>query len=156
MAAWNQVKGYFKVVKDCGNAANTNCIPVYQTLVGAASNYGDSRSLEVKTVLADGVILDFVDYPGNCTEDRSKSDVTPLKNVCASLLVDTNGAKPPNRMGRDAFHFYLLNNGAVVPLGTQDDTASAATYCVNDPNATGPDNGSSCGARVLEEGAINY
>ena len=44
------------------------------------------------------------------------SDVN--RDVYASAIVDVNGIRKPNQIGRDVFYFAILNDGRVLPYGT--------------------------------------
>ncbi len=84
----------------------------------------------------------------------------------ADLLIDINGPKNPNTLGRDGFRFILGNNGTVYPDGSQ---ISSEITCGGDPNrcywrtstlssykCTLNGDGYGCAGRVLEEDAMNY
>lgn len=75
---------------------------------------------------------------------------------CANIVIDTNGYKPPNTLGRDVFFMYLTEIG-IVPRGTHNDrsvTSPNIYGCYND--SVTPGYGEGCPARVLKENAINY
>ena len=65
--------------------------------------------------------------------------------ICAYIFVDVNGQKAPNMWGRDAFRFYLTENG-LFPTG--------CSY--NKNNCKSGDSGIPCTCVALREGAMNY
>ena len=79
--------------------------------------------------------------------------------VYADFYIDTNGFKPPNRVGRDIFFFFMSNKGKLYPYGLQSpllqnfDTDHYTVACT-DNNIT---DGKACAARVVKDGfKINY
>ena len=67
------------------------------------------------------------------------------KRIRIAFIVDVNGAKKPNQIGRDIFWFVLYNNGKLLPYDTND---------TSDCNINGK--GYSCAARIINEGKMNY
>jgi len=100
---WNAIKPYLKVMRDCGSTVSSGCIENYSSLMNVISMYGDSFNYGTKSILADGVALQIVDYPNNCTTDRSSTNSTPLHDVCGYFILDFNGKSLPNKLGRDVF-----------------------------------------------------
>ena len=91
---------------------------------------------------------------------------TKLTTSVAYLDIDINGAKKPNRWGRDFFEFQVSDEGIVIPEGGKDysvfrngnlDSMWNSKYmswgCK--PETTSP-KGWGCGARVIEEGGMYY
>ena len=91
---------------------------------------------------------------------------TKLTTSVAYLDIDINGAKKPNRWGRDFFEFQVSDEGIVIPEGGKDysvfrngnlDSMWNSQYmswgCK--PETTSP-RGWGCGARVIEEGGMYY
>ena len=91
---------------------------------------------------------------------------TKLTTSVAYLDIDINGAKKPNRWGRDFFEFQVSDEGIVIPEGGKDysvfrngnlDSMWNSQYmswgCK--PETTSP-KGWGCGARVIEEGGMYY
>lgn len=68
-------------------------------------------------LLKDGTFLRFYSY-ADCSNNGVKA--------CGTVIVDINGLKGPNMLGKDFFQFYITNpsNGAysILPMGTQGDT----------------------------------
>ncbi|MEE3349689.1 MAG: type II secretion system protein [Candidatus Gastranaerophilaceae bacterium] len=89
------------------------------------------------------------------------------KGIAGYLVVDINGVKNPNTIGRDIFIFLIGNNGVVYPRGSHggseiDTMGSSAdqyywrTTTKSDYSCRGNSRGHGCAARVLEEDAMNY
>ncbi len=66
-----------------------------------------------------------------------------------AFMVDINGAKAPNQIGKDVFAFVLTENG-VVPAGK--DTGSSKCYS----GSTGTYAGYDCASKVLRTGSTQY
>ncbi len=91
---------------------------------------------------------------------------TKLTTSVAYLDIDINGAKKPNRWGRDFFEFQVSDEGIVIPEGGKDYSVfrngnldsmwnSQYLYWGCKPETTSP-KGWGCGARVIEEGGMYY
>lgn len=162
ITAWNALKTYFGIAKDCGVAAGEGCLAkgvTYKRLNGDNYLLLDNQTTRSKGVLIDGIALSFYDYAGNCINDNSRSNSGPMFNVCASLFVDINGQTGPNQVGRDLFAFYVTKQG-IFPQGNSDDVSysSVAGEPECDPAAALADGGYGygCTAKILLEGAVNY
>ena len=90
-----------------------------------------------------------------------------MKGSMGEFLIDINGSKNPNTVGRDIFQLNVGNVGGVYPLGSHATseltngnpdqsywrTATNELYtCKSD----GVSSGYGCAARVLEEGKMDY
>ena len=62
------------------------------------------------------------------------------------MIVNLNGNKPPNKVGRDVFIFVLTDEKGVIPPNSQ----------VNSNCQVASSGGQTCAARVMQDGAINY
>ncbi|MBR6163592.1 prepilin-type N-terminal cleavage/methylation domain-containing protein [bacterium] len=125
---------------DAGCWASGN---VYTTLSGAPYTDINTYGTYGKFVLSDGVavsVYDSVYEACNYNWDNGHDD-------CALIMVDLNGAKKPNRIGRDVFEFVIKENG-LKPLGCNGGATWA--ICSKDYGGEG------CACKVLREGAMNY
>ena len=123
-------KNHINIIKDCGTGAGCN------------SHGIDNRSDLYKVIFADGMYAWFSPGAENCS-----TSAYGLRNLCASIQVDVNGAKGPNEWGRDLFSFGLKENG-LYPAGC-DDTMN---YKCGDAGASN----ASCACQVIRENAMNY
>jgi len=74
---------------------------------------------------------------------------------CGKVYLDVNGFKPPNRVGRDIFKFYIYNAG-LTASGTAL-TPSEKNYNTScNPAIVSTNSGAGCAGRVLTEGSMNY
>ena len=82
-----------------------------------------------------------------------QADTSDNNAIIASILIDTNGIKNPNRFGQDIFLFGLANNGVLVPAGSQAyyDSEDINPQSVVNGCANAPGNGISCAARVMAD-----
>ncbi|MDR1327659.1 MAG: prepilin-type N-terminal cleavage/methylation domain-containing protein [Heliobacteriaceae bacterium] len=142
---------YLNIIKDCGCAQYGNgCwskdITKALTGVNAAYTRG-ANSIGVNScnvTLADGTNLSFDFW------DANNLGVTSSRAV-PHILIDVNGNKKPNMMGRDVFTFVLTaESNRLLPAGIDNGSANCIT--------TGSSNiaGNQCAAKVLYEGKINY
>ena len=95
-AANNFIETYFKIVQKC-EASLTPCfVPVEEmrTLNGAEAEYG--HAVKNSYVLSSGAAIRFDYYSSHI-----------------SVLVDINGVKGPNIVGRDIFYMALYPDGRV-------------------------------------------
>ena len=148
--ALNMMAPYLKITKNCG--VNPGCFPdvVYKTLGGGNNPNYNTDNIRAKAIMADGMLFAILARSGDCTDSRGPSQI--LANTCAQILVDTNGAKPPNTLGLDTFYFYLSKYG-VIPIGTQEDTFyTFPSSC--DKSNSGKSNG--CAAWILFSGNMDY
>lgn len=147
---------YYKASKDCGITTNQFCWPD-----SVANHYDGSGNIinkntdatHYKFMTNDGMSMAIVNYSTNCT---TTSGTGPLaSSVCAIFSIDVNGAKGPNRNGRDNFAFRLVNDGRVFMIGTEYDSYPYATNC-NPAIAAGTSN-SYCAGKIQAEGwQMNY
>ncbi len=144
--------------------------PSIKALGGEYANPGISIGGAPYTfITADGQFVAIIDnYPGNC--DQMPNADSKLRNFCSNVVfVDVNGPKGPNISGRDAFGFYLGNDGLLYPysgydMGTLYGAPDSiwkldSTACGTPGSSKIDDNvgGNGCAARIMEEGwQMNY
>lgn len=129
LAAWNALKPYLKVIKDCGTQTNQGCFTPninYLWLNKSNASYDYLGNLDnmnmAKGILADGISIWIDDYADNCITDRTDgSGTSPLSNACAQLIIDINGNKNPNQSGKDTFFWYIAKNGGLYANGSLND-----------------------------------
>ena len=139
---YNMYKKYTAGTKECGTG--TECLTQLETGKGfkylnsnSTLNWYNSDPSRYKLVLADGTQVMFGYYRSDCQQTNWGSN-----KYCAEILVDVNGNKKPNTLGRDAFAFVVRENG-LFPAGCGYEA------CVNS-------SGIGCACKVLREGAMNY
>lgn len=99
--------GYEEVYGSCWNlAADTT------DFIGEAGNYDEQ---EYALVLSSGA---FLNMGWRWSADCSYFTGSETLRWCSSILVDVNGFKGPNRMGKDIFGMRILEN-RVVAFGAQ-------------------------------------
>ena len=136
----------------------------YRTFEGGPVTSGDqavpvtdpnnARTFGYKYLLVDGTAINIFNT-GQCTPDPT--------SVCASVQVDLNGIKPPNKTGRDFFHFAIMGNGTIYPaggnrFGTNMSWKGTMVYnCTNPLQGDGPEYAAGCAGRIMDEGwQMNY
>lgn len=161
-SGWNALKKYLNLTKDCGTATGGTCWAneMYLYLNGQNDRDFNNVGSTGRGITQDGASIYYV-AKAYCTYNRSMTNSGPLYNSnCAIISVDVNGYKPPNRLGRDVFGWYIMNNGTVYPMGGLDDiysgcSPSSSDISVDDNNGA-PGYGLGCTAKVIKEGKINY
>lgn len=114
---------YLKITKYCSNNAE-NCVPdmyYYPDMKIYMNLNSDTRT--GKAILSDGNLFMVRTRAKNCNDtDSYLEDVYDPKfeNYCAWILIDINGMKKPNALGRDVFAFNLYSTG-VYPSGLPND-----------------------------------
>ena len=86
--AWNALKPYFNVTKNCGTDAGQGCFPkgvMYKYLNGGDRYIVDDQPF-AKASLVDGASIWMHDYGGNCNSNNSKSNKDPLSHACGDFL----------------------------------------------------------------------
>jgi len=93
--------------------------------------------------------------------------IGPNYSAHGNAVIDVNGDKEPNLLGRDIFMFQTHTNGTLIPYGSaQYDTtycgaSGSCTYGSDNKSAYGCDPadtpGNGCAGRVIDEGwVMNY
>ena len=134
-SVYNMYKKYLNSAKEC--AADTKCM-----LADRSMNYGGWSADRIDTrklVLADGI---YVVIDSSVSNKCARSSNGYANDFCTWIGVDLNGAKKPNKWGRDFFVFILKENG-LYPAGCDFDINS---YCP----------GVGCACRVIREGKMDY
>jgi prepilin-type N-terminal cleavage/methylation domain-containing protein len=111
--------------------------------------------------LNDGNLVWFIQVSKDCSNSSTWSLDTsnpnnPFNYVCSLLIIDVNGFKSPNRMGRDIFEILLTARGfhAIGEQGSYYGKSQNWSRCtLNSGNTT---NGASCFARIMDEGGMKY
>lgn len=152
----NILSPILKIVKNCGVATNSDCYPSsgYTAENGTTNILSDGST--GKAVLADGSTVYTYIYNGACNYGMGSGS---LQNACGEISVDINGRKGPNKLGVDAFIFYLTKNG-ISPVGTALDTAfSFDGFCKDKSKGLIEGmgyNGAGCTAWVLYNENMDY
>ena len=134
------------VVKKCNS---NSCFPDYSSYKRLGGDSFDNMGQDKSAILADGQILGYLFVNGVWSVDK----LSPLfglteddtRNAIGRVIIDVNGNKPPNVMGRDVFFFVLVNGKGIIPAGAD-----------NSANCNKNNYGYTCTAKVLRENAMNY
>lgn len=113
---WNAFVQNVNAVKVCSKDNGSECFAQkdYKKPDGSVWTVTESYSL----IFADGMILNYIntDHDGG-SYGLSEEDT---KNLLARFVVDINGRKGPNMIGRDGFLFYLVKGKGIVPGYTEE------------------------------------
>lgn len=148
---------YLKVTKYCSNRTE-NCVPdmyYYPDMKTYMNLNSDTRT--GKAVLADGTIFMVRTRAKNCDDNTIAVEQIKdqkFKNYCAWMLVDINGFKKPNALGRDLFAFNLFSSG-VYPAGVPNDKILSFEELCKDITQGGS-RGFGCTAWVIYNENLDY
>lgn len=158
---------YLKVAKNCGTSTGCFAGNISYNIDGSGpryNNYRDTAGPFYKFVTADGMNVLLVSFSSNCEDGNSTGVTNNMQQFCGYIIVDVNGDKSPNNLGRDIFGFSITNGRGPIlyPQGGSDDGDNCPW---NDPDCTGsieaPTSwncsaknplGGQCAGRVIEEG----
>ena len=130
-------KKYMDFSKSCGLNINTCYYENnWKSLNNNSYFHHFSGGNSYYNILKDGTFVKF-----------SKGDSTycTTSNSPMTVIVNLNGNKPPNKVGRDVFLFFLTNEkGLIAPNKNVDSNCQVSS------------SGASCAGKVLQDGAINY
>lgn len=96
---------------------------------------------EYGVMLMDGTYINF-----SSVGARTSADGVVVYTV---FIVDVNGAKNPNRLGKDTFLIELGDNGKIILGGDKRSGYSEEDYC--NAEKPSPTNGYGCTAKMLRE-----
>lgn len=129
------------VTKKCNSSADCYGVSISDGTVYKQLNNVAWRPLDGKTVItADGQIFSYA-----FSESTDGIPDEDAANEIGRIIVDVNGLKGPNVVGRDVFLMFVVNGKGLVPKGT------TSTNTCNKNNS-----GGTCAGRVLKENAMNY
>ena len=151
--ARNDFKNFFRnklsYIKDCPASTSTECW--HQTNnwfnLSGAKKGGTYWQTKPGLILSNGDLVGFDSFSLGCN-----ATYTPNSDACAEITVDINGFKPPNTIGKDIFSVWVLNNGNIIPFGTQGDRNSNPTggyYTPCDLSLNPNSSGQNCSADYL-------
>ncbi len=135
-------KPKLKILKEC--AATAGCFEQTPVKHLNDNQSGDWNNLNYyKIILADGTQVMFNDViSADC--DLNNNINRGSIDYCTDIIVDINGTKPPNRIGRDIFDFVLKEKG-IEPAG-----CDIENLCNKNSS------GHACTCKIIRENAINY
>ena len=140
-AVFNMYKKYLSHTKTCEPNVAGCFDDTYKHLrLTTSPNFNIARRYAF--ILSDGseiILRTGGDFNNSCSNLSAGSN-----DVCQNILVDVNGRKGPNIVGKDVFGFVLKQDG-LHPMGCDYDGE-----CINSSDGWG------CACKVLREGAINY
>jgi prepilin-type N-terminal cleavage/methylation domain-containing protein len=137
---FNKFSQYLNDIKVCISSTNNNCIKTPKYLSGAPYASIDSFIKDARSsifMLANGSVFLIRWHDGSCTFPTNN-------NKCGWMLVDVNGDKGPNTIGKDVY-FICIKSNKILPFG-----ANGTDYVgVNDCNSQGQ--GMSCASLYLTQ-----
>lgn len=120
------------VIKSCGSA--TGCLYTTATKkyngLGMAANFElnaspPSTPYSGKAIMTDGAMIIIKNGTDKCTWNSGTGPL--LNSVCGYIVVDLNGANPPNTYGKDIFQFFVAKTG-IYPQGGNGDGSDCSNW----------------------------
>jgi len=164
----NALKKYIKISKDCGmnkydkNDERTKCWSNAVAFKYNGGSRGDMNALYnslYSFITADGFSVYLYAYDCTLNEANEATNLN-LNQACARMIIDVNGLKGPNNIGRDIFWFYITNGKgpALYPDGGSEWQYNGSPSNWSDPDGNplrcqiGDPNGQYCAGRIIEQG----
>ena len=121
---YNKLKGvimpYFKVIKDCGAGHEAvSSDPECGMINSSNINNRKSNYKNYNGAILDPALFDdgqFILSDGSIIFIENMADAS----FAVYISVDVNGAIRPNQYGHDLFTFQLMNDGKILPMGSQE------------------------------------
>lgn len=133
----NLYKAKFSIAKDCTDGVIKECFANKYFDLSNLTDFGNFNTnpelANTNFIINNGMTIGFK-WTGNSFSDRYYM-----------FFVDINNAKLPNQWGKDTFLFYYDKNKKIVRTPTE--------YIANCVSSS---TGTSCSAKIIQEGAINY
>ena len=138
-------KKYFNIAQYCGSKNNNSCFPneFYYLNGQKVPTSSSGSSNRAYYGLSDGTALAF-----EATIDKSGGDD---KCFCI-FLVDINGKKRPNTIGKDIFELRVFNDGKLDFSWMYWDRKALVSTQRYACNKNAVDAGYACGALILQDG----
>lgn len=140
---------YLKIIKKCDNKPGCWAKST-KSLTGQTAQYSGNEYLGVNFInfiTADGMNIVFDFAPDSLRTYYGLPN--EMTNKFIVFIVDVNGNKPPNTIGRDIFCF-ALSKTKLIPFGIEDNSKNCDKTIKNNYSGYG------CTYKVLQEEAINY
>lgn len=128
---------------ECWHSSSNTMVDLAGDPLPAGSPFSNSTDISQGLILSDGSLITFYADTDNC------DDTSLTIPSCGEIVVDTNGFKKPNMVGKDIFAFHLTKD-SLVPYGAQGDFLDINNIICS---TTAPDGGMgrgwSCGVQYL-------
>jgi prepilin-type N-terminal cleavage/methylation domain-containing protein len=167
---------YIKTSKNCKTTTNQGCFASETNQYYDGSYTGTNQTYDAwgayKFIISDGMSFLIYNYKNDCnTPTYSTGRTGNMAQTCGYIVIDVNGPKSPNSLGRDTFIFFITNRkGAILYPQGGADLAGAPGWPIGDYWWRNPADGKTprlctktskdggyCTGRIMEEGwQMNY
>jgi len=114
----NEYAKHLSYIKSCDSGTTYgNCwnkITDFHYMNGDITTWGDRGSL----ILSNGAFIEIEAEGTNCQTPISWAN--NINNVCGLIMLDVNGYKKPNIVGKDIYSMWIRPN-RLIPFGTAED-----------------------------------
>lgn len=118
-----------------------------------------SQHVQDSILLRNGMLLGIEQnyYNPSCDGSWVWDENTGESIFCGEMMIDVNGMKGPNVLGRDIFT-YILTKKRFYPAGLDNQDTPIKGYCNidKDPDSTGWENGKACTLKLIIDGKMDY
>ena len=118
-----------------------------------------SQNIENSILLKNGMLIGIEEnyFNPSCDGSWVWDEKTGESIFCGEMMIDVNGMKGPNVLGRDIFT-YILTKRRFYPAGLENQDTPIKGYCNidKDPDSAAWENGKACTLKLILDGAMNY
>ncbi len=138
---------------------NSHCSYKVKTLNSSEEEIDKMFPAKTRVLLNDGSLIAFTDTNSFLNPDDGESDDDTdkptnsvcnwggsPKTLCGVFMVDVNGNKKPNMVGKDVFYYGIYLSGAVLPYGANEGDEFIEQNC------TTGSSGTTCAAKITRNG----
>lgn len=139
---WADLSKQLRTMNICSNG-QMGCFTELPLKALNGTNIGtyDGKNYTLRT--ADGYSYQYT--PGAITANTYGIEEKDAQMAFGTFLVDVNGNKRPNTVGRDLFYFVYIEDKGIIPAGFYDHT-----------NCNKEGTGYACAGRIMKETKMKY
>lgn len=153
---------HFKIIKNCKNVQGQGCfaskivINYDGSLTNGYADISDNYNYTYKFITNDGMSIGTQNSATNCGYNGGGAS-GPMNQQCGYVIIDVNGPKGPNYMGRDVFMFFITNGKGALLYPQGGVYVGGGWWKSNNLCTETNKDGYSCSGRILEESwVMNY
>lgn len=107
------------------------------------------RLLKINSII---IFEEIAESEGTNGDDEKTTETNAgNEGILTRILIDANGIKKPNCLGKDIFLFGLANNGRLIPAGSEEFEDFDSNVKTNSCTKDNPGKGIACAAKVMQD-----
>lgn len=144
----------FSVIKKC-HINQSGCHDKMVSYLNTVQAWVPSANYSM-LVLKDGTVMGYSTVLPNC--DHIAGNNQYAETCVYHTIIDVNGPKAPNIIGRDVFRFYISKYGNLLPVGAKDATDTWGYWdTIGGYACNSSGTGETCMGRIMEQSwQMNY